>query len=111
MITYFHHPNCSKSIKGLELLSKSKLPFNICDYLKNPPNKQTLAHIITHYNGNPLDLIRNTENIKTNNKQTLINHLYNHTKNIQRPILIHNNTIILGRPINNIRQFIDAHLS
>ena len=111
MITYFHHPKCSKSCKGLSLLLQNNIPFSIHHYLENPPKKKILHHIINQYKGNPIDLIRDPQSIKTHNTHTIISHLYNHPETMQRPLLVHNNNIILGRPVDNIIQFINDYLT
>jgi arsenate reductase len=116
MITYFHNPNCSKSRDGLRQLSEKKGSLNmelrIVHYLDSPPTQQTLEHLFTHYNGPLSDLIRDPFSDSTDSTiDHVIALLRQYPERMQRPLLVYKNQVILGRPVENITQFINDYLS
>lgn len=114
MITYFHNPNCSKSRKGLALLSDSSLSFIVQDYLKHPPTRDQLTHIVRHYNGPLSDLLRESlpDNLNTGDTENdVIMHVLHSPKTMQRPLLVSSDCVVVGRPIEEIITFIRDYRS
>ncbi len=113
MIKIYHNPRCSKSRQGLEILENSKLNFEIVEYLKNPLTKGEVEEIISSLKIEPIDLVRTHEtDWKDNYKgkklsgDEIITALVNNPKLIERPIVISDNTGVIGRPPENIASFI-----
>lgn len=108
MILY-HNPRCSKSRQALQLLESKNIPVEIVLYLKNIPTKNELQVVIDQLGIQPIELVRKNEPIwkenykgKTLSNNAIINAMVEHPKLIERPIAIHNNKAILGRPPGNI---------
>ena len=60
-ITMYHNPRCSKSRQTLQLLeSRGEAPA-IIDYLKTPPDAQTLDRLLTMLGIGPRELMRSKE--------------------------------------------------
>lgn len=108
MILY-HNPRCSKSRQALQLLESKNIPVEIVLYLKNIPTKKELQVVIDQLGIQPIELVRKNEPIwkenykgKTLSNNAIINAMVEHPKLIERPIAMHNNKAILGRPPENI---------
>ena len=67
-ITLYHNPNCSKSRGALELLGKvtqdNKLRLQLVEYLKTPPDRETLKTLLQQLSESPAVLVRNDKNFK-----------------------------------------------
>jgi arsenate reductase len=101
----YHNPRCSKSRQGLAILNESGLTFETIEYLKTPINKAELNEIIKLLGIEPIDLVRKNEAVwKENYKgkeltnQEIIEAMLKNPSLIERPIVIHNNKAVIGRP-------------
>tara|TARA_B100001250_G_scaffold407639_1_gene428726 strand:+ start:233 stop:580 length:348 start_codon:yes stop_codon:yes gene_type:complete len=102
----FHNPRCSKSRKTLQLLLERKIEIEIVEYLKKPPDCQTLKNILKMLDINPFDLVRKGEKLykelgvseHENNTDMLLKIMTQNPILIERPIVIANNKAIIGRP-------------
>lgn len=109
MIKIYHNPRCSKSREGLQILENSNIAYEIIKYLDNQLSEKELTQIIRLLNIPPLNLVRKNEKIwkehfkgKEFTDQELIKILANHPKLIERPIVVHNNKAVIGRPPSTI---------
>lgn len=110
MIKIYHNPRCSKSRQGLEILTNSKVDFEIVKYLDTPPTEKELREIIQKLNIEPIELIRKGESIwkesfkgKTLSNDEIIKAMYDFPKLIERPIVISGNKAVIGRPPSLIK--------
>ena len=102
----YHNPRCSKSRQTLELLNAHGVDADIVEYLKTPPDADTLDHILELLGMQPRELMRTNEaeykelglSDPNLNREQLIQAMVNHPKLIQRPIVIGNSRAALGRP-------------
>ena len=113
MLKIYHNPRCGKSREGLAILEESGKDFEIVKYLENPPSYIELAAIIGKLGIHAIDLVRKNESVwKENFKgknladEEIIQAMVDHPKLIERPIVIHNNKAIVGRPPENIKQIL-----
>lgn len=113
MITILHNPRCRKSREGLAVLEDSGMDFKIRKYLDDKLNEDELKAIIFKLDIHPKDLIRKTEAVwkesykgKSMSDDELITAMVEHPKLIERPIVIHNNKAVVGRPSNLILSII-----
>jgi len=60
-VTIYLNPNCSKSRQTLQLIEERNISPNIIEYLNEPPDKETLQHIIQLLGLPARDLLRTTE--------------------------------------------------
>lgn len=105
MITIYHNPRCSKSREGLEILENSGKEFEIVKYLDAPLSEEKLRKIIELLDVNPIELVRKNEGIwksdykgKNMTDAELILTMVQHPKLIERPIVVHQNKAVIGRP-------------
>ena len=109
MITIYHNPRCSKSRLGVQALEEHGKEFEIVKYLNTPLTFDELENIIEKIGVTPLDLVRKNEAIwKSNYKGKnlsdveLIQAMIDYPKLIERPIVVHGNKAIIGRPTERI---------
>ncbi len=105
----YHNPRCSKSRQGLAILNDANVEFEIIQYLKTPPSEKEIKDILSKLNMEPIALVRKNEAIwKENYKgkelsdEEIIKAMAENPKLIERPIVIHNDKAVLGRPPENI---------
>ncbi len=105
----YHNPRCSKSRQGLAILQEAKVDFEIIEYLKTPLSEKELTAILSKLKIDAIDLIRKNEAIwKENYKgkelsnEQIIKAMAENPKLIERPIVIHKNKAVIGRPPEKI---------
>ena len=105
-VTIYHNPKCSKSRQTLELLSAKGITPTIIEYIKNPPTVEKLKEILSQLGIAPRDLMRKKEDTYTElelensslSDKDLIDFMIEHPILIERPIVIANGKVALGRP-------------
>lgn len=113
-VTIYHNPHCSKSRQALQLLEQEGLQPRIIRYLENPPDAQTLKKVLELLGIKPIDLIRKKDKLYTElgldqqalHAETLINAMVAHPTLIERPIVIHGNKAVIGRPAERILEIL-----
>lgn len=108
--TIYHNPRCSKSRQTLALLEEAKVDIDIVEYLKNPPNEETIKELLDLLSLEPRQMMRTKEaEYKEQNlgaddvsSQDLINAMVNTPKLIERPIVVVNDKACIGRPPENV---------
>jgi arsenate reductase (glutaredoxin) len=113
-VTIYHNPSCSKSRQTLEIIKKQGIEPIIIEYLKVTPTKDKIQEILTILGYAPRDLMRKKESIYTEYKlddsslsdDILINFMVQNPILIERPIIICNNKIAIGRPPEKVLEII-----
>lgn len=106
----FHNPRCSKSRQTLELLTERGIEPEIIRYLETPPTEKELKDILSALNLTPRELMRTKEkeykeqglNNPELSDEQLIAAMIATPKLIERPIVIANGKVALGRPPENV---------
>ena len=105
MITIYHNNRCRKSREGLQILEESGKEFQIIKYLEEVPTKEELKEVIAKLGISAIDLIRKNELVWKENykgkdltEEEVIDAMIKYPKLIERPIVINNNTAVIGRP-------------
>lgn len=101
-----HNPRCSKSRQALNLLRERGLEPQVQEYLKNPPSEAELDDILQRLGLEPRQLMRRKETEYKENglddpdlsREALIAAMIQHPKLIERPIVIRDGKVALGRP-------------
>jgi len=113
-IKIYHNPRCSKSRQTLELIRQQGIEPEVIEYLKSPPSQNELQDILSRLNMEPRQLMRtkeaeykenNLDSEKLSNKQ-LIDAMVKNPKLIERPIVINNEKVALGRPPENVLEIL-----
>jgi len=111
----FHNPRCSKSRQTLELLNHKCVETEIVEYLNTPPDKATLEKILAGLKMEPRELMRKGQDEykslgladESLSRDELINAMIENPILIERPIVITNKGIAIGRPIENVEKILD----
>ncbi|MFA9421213.1 MAG: arsenate reductase (glutaredoxin) [Gammaproteobacteria bacterium] len=102
----YHNPRCSKSRETLQILRDNNRQPEIIEYLHQPPNKQELTKIIKMLGISPRQLLRATEpeyeaaglDDESISDEQIIEAICKNPPLLQRPIVVHGNKAIIGRP-------------
>ena len=111
-LTIYHNPRCSKSRKTLEIIESRGLKPRIVEYLKEPPDPDTLRHLAEILDMPLSDLLRRSEAdfaespepVPVDDAVALSNWLHDHPKVLQRPIVVDDDAgrAVVGRPPENV---------
>ncbi len=105
-VTIYHNPRCTKSRQTLELLCKKGIEPKIIEYLKTPPSRAELKHILKLLGMAPRDLMRRGEPAYKEqglgdpalSDEALIAAMVETPILMQRPIVLANGKAAIGRP-------------
>lgn len=113
MIKIYHNPRCRKSREGLEILEDSGKEFEVVKYLEDVPSKEELRQVLQCLGISAENLVRKNETIWKENyrnrlltEEEILDAMIENPKLIERPIVIKNNTAVIGRPPENIKTLI-----
>ena len=114
MIKVLHNNTCSKSRAILEHLDENNVPFEIIDFIETPLTELELKTLLKKLNTDVQGLIRRNDRLyqerymgKDFSEDEWIKILVENPSLIQRPILIKGSVAMVGRPIENVRFFIE----
>jgi len=113
-ITIYHNPRCSKSRQTLQLLQDKGIEPEIVEYLKTPPDAATLDEYLTKLDMQPRDLMRKKEapykelNLadESLDRATLIKAMVENPILIERPIVVKDGKVALGRPPESVLEIL-----
>ena len=113
MIEIYHNPRCRKSREGLAILEASGQEFSLVKYLEEVPTAETLTGVIRKLGITADQLVRKNEAIwkekfkgKDLSETQIVEAMVAHPKLIERPIVIKGDKAVLGRPPENIKEFL-----
>jgi len=106
----YFNPACSKCRTSLELLNEHGVEAEVIEYLTTPPDKATLKEILAQLGLNARQLMRTHEaEYKAQNlddtslsEEALIDAMIATPKLIERPIVVTDKGVAIGRPPENI---------
>jgi len=112
IVTIYHNPRCSKSRETLALLYDRGLKPEIILYLHSPPSAKSMRNLLQKLGLTARELMRTTEqeyrdlglDNKSFSEDRLIQAMIENPKLIERPIVVHNQKAVLGRPPENIEK-------
>lgn len=115
-ITIYHNPGCSKSRQTLALLQQRGFEPEQIDYLKTPPDMDTLKTLIRLLGlGSARALMRQHEDAYQSanldradiSEEELLSALMTHPRLMQRPIVVVDGTrAVIGRPPENVLEIV-----
>ena len=108
--TIYHNPVCSKSRGALELLAARHVDHEVVEYLETPPDRATLARILTLLAGPPSDLVRKDKRFRAlgldpaayQTRDQVIDLLLEHPELMERPVVIRNERAVIARPSEKV---------
>lgn len=107
----YHNPRCSKSRQALEILKDKGIQPEIIQYLDTPLNEEQLIDLVSKLNGPASQLVRTKEDdfknspFNLDDTETVIKELAKNPNLLERPVVIHLNKAIVGRPPEKIMEF------
>jgi arsenate reductase len=112
--TLFHNPRCSKSRQALEYLNQTGIEVDIREYLKVPLSLEEIQTLFKALQfDNAMDMIRTKEKefkeaglSKNASNQDILAAIADHPKLLERPIISDNKNAAIGRPLENIVQYV-----
>lgn len=110
----FHNPRCSKSRGALELLRERGIEPEIVSYLEHPPRPGELRMLLGMLGLRARDLLRTGEREYTAlglenpalDDAVLIEAMAAHPVLIERPILVHGDRAVIGRPPERVLELL-----
>ena len=110
----YHNPRCSKSRQTLELLNAAGIKAEVVEYLNTPPNAAELETILAGLGMEPRELMRKGQNEykalglddENISRDDLIKAMIENPVLIERPIVITDKGMAIGRPIENVKKII-----
>jgi arsenate reductase len=114
-ITLWHNPRCSKSRNAAALLEEKGVEAEVVKYLYTPPTKEEIKELLKMLGISARELMRTKESIykelglkDVEDEEKLIEAMAENPKLIERPIVIKDGKAVIGRPIENIIELLDA---
>ncbi|OAJ34194.1 arsenate reductase (glutaredoxin) [Piscirickettsia salmonis] len=112
-VTIYHNPRCSKSRAALAILEEQGCTPNIIEYLQQGISEQEIQQLLSQLDLSITDILRQNEDYykvyKLNtiiDEKSLINHLIQAPKLLQRPIVTYNNKAIIARPPERVLEIL-----
>lgn len=110
-VTVYHNPSCSKSRNTLALLEEQGVEFEVVEYLKTPPDLNTLRVLLERLGVQARDLIREREHSAlglpdTEDEDELLERIARHPRILQRPIVVVNERARIGRPPEKVLEIL-----
>lgn len=114
-VTIYHNPACSKSRGTLEILRQHGVAHDVVEYLKNPPDRATLAHILTLLAGPPGALVRKDSRFKElglreadhATREQVVALLVDHPELMERPVVVRGERALIARPPEKVVDLLD----
>ncbi len=114
LVKVLHNGNCSKSNAVLEYLDENGVPFEIINIVEDPLSVLELKTVLKKLNEDVSHIIRKEEKPylekyagKDFTEDEWLKILSENPSLIQRPILIKGSVAMLGRPVENVKFFIE----
>lgn len=115
MLTIYHNPRCSKSRASLQVLEESGLDFEVKKYLDDGLTLHEIESILKRLKLETIDIFRTKEKefaqnglSKTSNQDALLNALVQTPKLLERPIILNEDSGVIGRPVENTQNFVSS---
>lgn len=112
--TIYHNSNCSKSRATFALLKEKGVALDVVEYLKTPPSKETLEHLLGLLDMDACGLVRTGEAVykekyagKTLSGDECLDAMVADPVLIQRPIVVAAGRAAIGRPPENVLALFD----
>lgn len=109
----YHNPRCSTSRKTLDLLKENGVEPEVVLYLTNTPTAKELSVVLDQLGMTAFELIRKKEAMYKENFQDKeysnkewIDIMVANPKLIERPIVVHGNQAVIGRPIERVLEIL-----
>lgn len=113
--TIYHNPRCSKSREALALLKENGIEPKVIQYLKDVPTRSELELLVMQLGIPASELVRRNEALFREkykglelNEHEWIRVMHENPQLIERPVVVKGHTAVIGRPMENVQELIDA---
>jgi arsenate reductase len=115
-VTIYHNPSCSTSKHALATLTELGVDHDVVQYLKQPPDRTTLEHLLEILEDPPEDLVRKDPYFGQLGLDpddyaapaAVVDLLLEHPRLMQRPVLVRGDRAIIGRPKDRVAAFVSG---
>ena len=112
-VTIYHNPRCSKSRQTLALLQERGEDLEIVEYLKTPPDANTIRQLAQALGVPPGEMIRRKEHAAlglapSKDPEELIQRMAAHPEIIERPIVVRGDVARIGRPPESVLPILES---
>ena len=111
--TIFHNPKCGTSRNVLGLIRNAGIEPTVVEYLKTPPSRDELAALLSKLGMGAEDIVRKGEAIyktefegRTLSEAEWLDALVAHPILIERPIVVHGERAVIGRPPERVLELL-----
>lgn len=109
-VTVYHNPNCNSSKTALAMAAEAGVEPDVVLYMKTKPDAAELASIVAKLDGPVTELVRRDAyfaqlgltDADVETAEQVIALLAEHTRLLQRPIVIRGDRAVVGRPKERI---------
>ena len=112
-----HNPRCSKSREALKMLDNSKVKYEIREYLKNTLDVNEIKDLQEKLSLPVIDFTRTWEPAfkqawlsRDSSDDEIIAAMQRYPKLIERPIVYSETSAVVGRPPENVLEFISKRI-
>ncbi|MDC0983516.1 arsenate reductase (glutaredoxin) [Candidatus Thioglobus sp.] len=110
----YHNARCSKSRATVAILEQNDVDFEVVNYLVNPPSESELKSILKDLDISARELLRRGESKfkelglsdKSLSEEHLIKSMLEFPILIERPIVITEKGVVIGRPPENVNSIL-----
>ncbi|MGE8431290.1 ArsC/Spx/MgsR family protein [Chryseobacterium joostei] len=114
LVKVLHNGSCSKSNAVLEYLDENGVSFEIINIIEDPLSVLEIKTVLKKLNQSVFHIIRKTDKLyiekyadKNYSEEEWIKILSENPSLIQRPIIVKGSVAMLGRPIENVKFFVE----
>jgi arsenate reductase len=113
-LTVLHNAGCSTSRHAVDELTAAGLDVDVLHYLKEPLDRAALLDLLGKLEDPPADLVRKDGFFKGLeldpadyvSPEAVADLLVEHPRLMQRPVLVHGDRAIIGRPKDRVAAFL-----
>jgi len=113
-VTIYHNPRCSKSRQTLQILQEGGVEPEVVEYLKTPPDAETLDRILKMLGISARELLRKGEQAykdegladPARTEAEIIDAMVRNPVLIERPIVVSGGRAVIGRPPERVRELL-----
>lgn len=109
----YHNPRCSKSRAVKAILEERGVPFELVHYMEDPLTEEDLTLLMTKLGiSDPREMMRTKESVYSDigcdelQGEDLIRAMVQNRILLERPILVHGDRAVIGRPPENVNQLL-----
>ncbi len=111
----YHNPVCSKSRGALEILGERGVDVDVIEYLKAPPSRAELEHIVDAISDPPASLVRKDKRFGElgldagdyQTKDEVVALLLRHPELMERPVVFRGERAVIARPSERVLELLD----